>query len=318
MFGQLVIGPPGAGKSTYCYGMHQFMSSIGRNCTIINLDPANETLPYPDCSIDIRDFITVSSVMERENLGPNGALLFALESISENSLDALVEMIQRECLKKYLIFDCPGQVELYTHQNSIAKIIRKLEKDCDARLCSVSLMDSIFLQSPSLYISILLLSLRSMLQLDLPHVNVISKIDMLLSYGDLPMRLDYYTEVQNLDMLKPYLELESSTLLSRNYGRLTEQIADLVQDFNLVNFEVLSIENKKSMIHLLQVIDKAIGYSYGATEIGGDLIWAQAIRNGWNIDSEHIDIHERWIDKKQEYDRLEDEEFNIHEETEAV
>ena len=30
MFGQLVIGPPGSGKSTYCTGMHEFLSGIGR------------------------------------------------------------------------------------------------------------------------------------------------------------------------------------------------------------------------------------------------------------------------------------------------
>lgn len=29
-FGQLVIGPPGSGKTTYCDGMHQFLSALGR------------------------------------------------------------------------------------------------------------------------------------------------------------------------------------------------------------------------------------------------------------------------------------------------
>ena len=31
LFGQVVIGPPGAGKTTYCYGMEQFMQSLGNN-----------------------------------------------------------------------------------------------------------------------------------------------------------------------------------------------------------------------------------------------------------------------------------------------
>jgi len=30
MFGQVVIGPPGSGKTTYCNGMSQFMKAIGR------------------------------------------------------------------------------------------------------------------------------------------------------------------------------------------------------------------------------------------------------------------------------------------------
>lgn len=64
MFGQLVIGPPGSGKTTYCNGMQQFLTAIGRcralfpeeiihpcasmcgrKVAIINLDPANDGIP---------------------------------------------------------------------------------------------------------------------------------------------------------------------------------------------------------------------------------------------------------------------------------
>jgi GTPase SAR1 family protein len=36
---------------------------------------------------------------------------------------------------KYLIFDFPGQVELYTHHNSVKNILQKLQK-WDCRLVS--------------------------------------------------------------------------------------------------------------------------------------------------------------------------------------
>ena len=309
MFGQIVIGPPGSGKSTYCYGMQQFMSAIGRKLCIINLDPANDALPYPDCSLDIRDFITLEEIMEELNLGPNGGLMYALESLDESGIDAFINKITKLVEERnYLIFDCPGQVELFTHHNSLYKIFKKLVKSKDLRLCVVGLVDSIYLTSPSQYISILLLSLRSMLQLDLPHVNVISKIDMLKRYGELPFRLDYYTEVQDLRYLTPYLEKESNSVLGKNYVRLTEMIGELVEDFNLVAFEVLAVENKQSMINLLSVIDKANGYSIGTSEVGADSIWSEAVRQGTLPGYKEIDIHERWIEHKFEYDEQEKKE----------
>lgn len=306
MFGQVVIGPPGSGKSTYCYGMYQFLSAIGRKCAIINLDPANERQPYPNCAFDIRDFITVEDVMNSNNLGPNGGLMYALESLDANGMNSILSKIkQLGSQRNYLIFDCPGQVELFTHHNSLLNIFKQIVKVLDARLCVVSLVDSIYLTSPSQYISIVLLSLRSMLQLDLPHVNVISKIDMLHTYGELPMRLEFYTEVQNLKYLNPYLEKESPTILGKNYVRLTEMIGNLVEDFNLVSFEVLSIDNKNAMIKLLQTIDLANGYAYGSSELGFDLVWSEAVRNKSAPLSETIDIHERWIERKQEFDEAE-------------
>ncbi len=69
-FGQLVIGSPGAGKTTYCNGMQQFLTALKRPVSVVNLDPANDTLPY-DCAVDLRELITVSDVMKELELGPN-------------------------------------------------------------------------------------------------------------------------------------------------------------------------------------------------------------------------------------------------------
>lgn len=303
-FGQLVIGPPGSGKSTYCYGMYQFLSAIGRKPSIVNLDPANDHTNYP-AALDIRDFTTLEEVMESQNLGPNGGIMFALEEV-ENSLDEFVEQVKKLGSKEYLIFDCPGQVELFTHHSALAKIFKKMEK-LDYRLCVVNLIDSYYITSPSQYVSVTLLALRSMLQLDLPHINVLSKIDLLKSYGELPFALDFYTESQDLTYLFPHIEQESPSLLGKKYAKLTEAIAEVVEDFGLVQFEVLAVEDKKSMIHLLSVIDKATGYLFGSTELGGDSVWVEATRQGGYAGGD-VDIQERWIDRKEEYDKLEMEE----------
>ena len=82
-FGQIVIGPPGSGKTTYCHGVQQFMKAIGRDCCVINLDPANEYIPY-DCEIDVSELVTVEDVMKNLSLGPNGGLLYCMEYLEKN------------------------------------------------------------------------------------------------------------------------------------------------------------------------------------------------------------------------------------------
>lgn len=147
-FAQLAIGPPGAGKSTYCNGMHQFLGAIGRKCSIVNLDPANDKTSYP-CALDVRDLVTLEEIMSEDQLGPNGGVLYALEELEQN-FDFLEEGLKalggmRICVyltfaldrrligmlpipDDYVIFDCPGQVEIFTHHASLRNIFFRLEK----------------------------------------------------------------------------------------------------------------------------------------------------------------------------------------------
>ncbi|GMG59155.1 unnamed protein product [Ambrosiozyma monospora] len=340
-YGQIVIGPPGAGKSTYCLGMNQFLNSIGRNSLVVNLDPANDKLPYK-ATIDIRDIVTLEEIMSDENLklGPNGGLIYAME-IFEDALDYFINEV-KDLIKlsmdgqsTYIIFDCPGQIELFTDNPVFNKIFTRLVKELDFRMCVVSLIDSINLITPSQYISSLLLTLRSMLQMDLPQVNVISKIDLLKGYvdadkldkaerrkrgelsseddndneGGLPFNLQYYTEVQDLEYLVPYLQTENNRRIgteyfNSKYEKLTTLIAELIEDFGLISYQVLSIEDKNSMINLLSLIDKSNGYCFGTNELGGDSIWSDAIRQSSMGFLEDIDIQERWIDEKEKWDDL--------------
>ena len=63
------------------------------------------------------------------------------------------------------------------------------------RLAAVHLVDAHLCSDPAKYISALLLSLSTMLHLELPHVNLLSKIDLIEQYGKLQFNLDFYTEV---------------------------------------------------------------------------------------------------------------------------
>ena len=99
--------------------------------------------------------------MDEYSLGPNGSLVYCMETLLEN-FDWLEDKIS-DVEAQYIIFDCPGQVceltsvdhqpnmicinygpmqvELYTHHTCVQDIIKRLEK-MNCRLCCVCLIDS--------------------------------------------------------------------------------------------------------------------------------------------------------------------------------
>ena len=74
----IIIGSPGAGKTTYCQAMSVFLKAIGRDVAIIKIDPANENVPYK-ADIDVAELIKLEQVMDHFNLGPNGGLVYCME-----------------------------------------------------------------------------------------------------------------------------------------------------------------------------------------------------------------------------------------------
>eukprot|EP00957_Ditylum_brightwellii_P108138 8249656-Ditylum_brightwellii.AAC.1 len=95
-----------------------------RNVHVANLDPAAENFKY-DVAFDIRDLISVDDVMEELGLGPNGSLIYCMEYLLEN-LDWLQDELDNFDDDEYLILDCPGQIELYTHIPVMRRVIDQM------------------------------------------------------------------------------------------------------------------------------------------------------------------------------------------------
>jgi hypothetical protein len=149
-------------------------------------------------------------------------------------------------------------------------------------------------------------------------VNVLTKIDNLRSVGgaDLPFNLDFYTEVQDLQHLLPALSQEQAGTqggASGKWDALNKALIELVEDYGVMGFETLAVEDRDSMATLLRAIDRASGYVFagarGTDESGRTLndeasIWAQAMSENYGK-MDVRDIQERWIDRKEEYDEME-------------
>ena len=54
------------------------------------------------------------------------------------------------------------------------------------QLAAVHLVDSHYCSDPAKFISVLLTSLSTMLQVELPHINVLSKVDLIEQYRKRP------------------------------------------------------------------------------------------------------------------------------------
>lgn len=139
--------------------------------------------------------------------------------------------------------------------------------------------------------------------MDLPHLNVLTKLDKLASYGSLPFNLDFYTEVHDLSYLLPHLAQENQVMRHPKFEGLNNAVVDLVEDFGLVGFETLAVEDKRSMMTLLQAIDRAGGYAFGGAEGANDTVWQVAQREGMR-GMTIGDVQERWIDRKEEFDEI--------------
>jgi len=191
-----------------------------------------------ECGVNIEELIKLEDVMSEHSLGPNGGLVYCMEYLEKN-IDWLESKLKPLLKDHYILFDFPGQVELFFIHDSTKNVLTKLIKSLNLRLTAVQLIDSHLCCDPGNYVSSLLLSLSTMLHMELPHVNVLSKIDLIGSYGKLAFNLDFYTDVQDLSYLEHHLSQDPR---SAKYRKLTKELCSVIEDYSLVNFTTLDIQ----------------------------------------------------------------------------
>ncbi|ADM11812.1 putative ATP binding protein [Encephalitozoon intestinalis ATCC 50506] len=234
-----VFGPAGSGKSTFCRNIQEHGESVGRTYKVINLDPA-QIAPGEGYALDLRDFITVGDVMEEYDYGPNGGLLLALEELYENIDELRLEDFEGA----FLVFDCPGQIELFAHSEIMPKIIDHVGRHFKCGV--VYMMESQYLVDINKYVSGCFCALVSMSRLNIPCINVISKMDLVKS-EDLEM---FYTPTEEL-----------SALIGRGkYSRICKRMLSFVAENSMLNFHPLDWNKEESVEELFYSIDNAVQY----------------------------------------------------------
>ena len=226
-----------------------------------NLDPAAENFAY-DVAFDIKELISVDDVMSELEYGPNGALIYCMEFLLEQ-MDWLKDKLEEYCDDDYLVFDCPGQIELYTHVPIMRRVVDLL-KQWGYNLVSVFIVDATFVTDVPKFISGSLLSLSAMIQLELPHVNVLSKCD-LVDKSKIDDMLDMTSATAlGLDGEREFGGLGAGAGGNAKLNKLTKSISALIDDYSQVSFLPLDITDEDSIAFVLAHADHCIQYGEDA------------------------------------------------------
>jgi GTPase SAR1 family protein len=191
------IGTAGSGKSTITGGMKKYVINRDPEITAItiNLDPGAKSIPYvPD--IDIRDYIILDEVMEKYELGPNGAMILASD-LMVNYLDDLKDEID-DYNPDWVFVDTAGQLELFAFRETGPLIASSLGFGSIQKSVSF-LFDSNFVLRPNGFISTLLLAASVQFRFrDISQINVLSKVD-LIDEDQIDMIVNWSQDFQALE-----------------------------------------------------------------------------------------------------------------------
>ena len=253
--------------------MIEHLQNSRRSCFYVNLDPAASDFSYePD--FDIKDLISLDDVMEELSLGPNGGLIYCFEFLLQrlDFLSAAIEPLSEEYL---IIFDLPGQIELYTHIPLLPGLIQHLSRSgpMNISLCAAYLLESTFVIDKAKFFAGTLSAMSAMIMLELPHVNILSKMDLvkdMMGKKELSHFMDPDQALLDdedtgrgraahmVDMRDPR-EIDT-VMTGGSFKKLNRAVAKLIDDFSMVSFLQLDVQDENSVGDILSYIDDAIQY----------------------------------------------------------
>jgi GTPase SAR1 family protein len=167
------IGSAGSGKSSLTGAFLGWMQGQGYDAVTVNLDPGIENAPYiPD--VDIRDWIKLKDIMEEYGVGPNGAQIIAADMLALNigEMKEIIESFETE----YVIFDTPGQMELFTLRQSGKVLVESFGAD---RSIIGFLYDPVISKTPSGLITLMLQAASVQVRFNVPFMGILTKCDIL-------------------------------------------------------------------------------------------------------------------------------------------
>ena len=169
----LFVGPAGSGKSSIVASYSKWLRENGYLAAAVNLDPAAEYIPYqPD--FDIRGLVDARRIALERGLGPNGALVEAMEEIARRIDDIARRIAGLEA--EYVLIDTPGQMEVFLFRDASWRLVDALE-DIGSEAYAIFVVDATIIRRASDYAFVSLLSTATQLRLGIDTAPVLNKVD---------------------------------------------------------------------------------------------------------------------------------------------
>ena len=171
----------------------------------------------------------------------------------------------------------PGQIELYTHIPIVPALVKHLTRSgaLNINLCATYLLESTFVIDRAKYFAGTLSAMSAMIMLEIPHVNVLSKTDLVK--GTLPRKdmkrfinpdaslldddpADSNEAIRSSKDGSADPSTSKSLMTGGSFKRLNRAVAQLIDDFSMVSFLQLDVQEEDSVGAILSYIDDAIQY----------------------------------------------------------
>lgn len=142
-------------------------------------------------------------------------------------------------------------------------------RSADYKVCSLYLLESLFLNDVGKFFAGVLTATSAMLQLGIPHINILSKMDLLTKCADGDNDVEDDDEISDdRHQLHRYLYPDPSLLeelLSAatppKFYRLNKALVQLIDEYDMVNFFPVNIQKETSLERIMLQIEFATQYS---------------------------------------------------------
>lgn len=224
--------------------------------------------------------------MEELQLGPNGGLVHCFEFLLEN-LDFLTDALDSLTEEYLIVFDMPGQIELYSHMPLVPALVRHLSRSggLDIRLCAAYLLEATFMVDRAKFFAGAMAAISAMFALELPHLNVFSKMDLVkgqIKRKDIKKFLDPTPQILDDDPAERQRRHQAlvegrenpadaeeqmdptgkdSVMRGASFRKLNRRVADVIETFGLVKFLELDASDEDSVAAILSYIDDCVQWA---------------------------------------------------------